>query len=101
MSGYVLTPEADEDLSGIWEYIAQDDIEAADRWDAKLRDAFKLLAGNPGLGHARKDLTDFPILFWPVGDYLILYRVRNKRLEVVAITQGARDIPSFLRERTE
>jgi plasmid stabilization system protein ParE len=101
MSGYVLTPEADEDLNGIWEYIAQDAIEAADRWDAKLRDAFKLFAENPGLGHARKDLTDFPVLFWPVGAYLILYRVRNKRLEVLAVTQGARDVPSFLRERTQ
>jgi antitoxin ParD1/3/4/toxin ParE1/3/4 len=101
MSNYVLTPEADEDRAGIWEYIAHDDIDAADRWDTKLRDAFEMLAKNPRLGHARKDLTDSPVLFWPVGAYLILYRVRKKRLEVVAITQGARDIPAFLRERNQ
>ena len=34
MSKYVLTPEADQDLAEIWEYVAQDDCEAADRWDA-------------------------------------------------------------------
>jgi plasmid stabilization system protein ParE len=34
MSTYILTPEADQDLDDIWEYIALDDIEAADRWDA-------------------------------------------------------------------
>jgi antitoxin ParD1/3/4/toxin ParE1/3/4 len=101
MSNYVLTPEADEDLAEIWEYIAQDDIEAADRWDAKLRDAFEMLARSPRLGHARKDLTDFPVLFWPVGEYLILYRVRKKQLEVFAVTQGSRDIPSFLRGRAQ
>jgi plasmid stabilization system protein ParE len=101
MSNYLLTAEADEDLAGIWEYIAQDSIEAADRWDAKLRDAFKLLARNPRLGHTRQDLTDISVLFWPVGAYLILYRVRKKRLEVVAVTQGARDIPFFLRERAQ
>ncbi len=99
MSKYLLTPEADEDLAEIWEYIAQDNIEAADRWDGKLRDAFEMLSRSPRLGHTRKDLTDLPVLFWPVGAYLILYRVRNKRLEIVAVTQGARDIPSFLRER--
>ena len=99
VSNYVLTAEADEDLAGIWEYIAQDNIEAADRLDAKLRDAFEMLAKNPRLGHARKDLTELPVLFWPVGAYLILFRVRNKRLEVVAVAHGARDIPPFLRGR--
>jgi plasmid stabilization system protein ParE len=99
VTNYVLTAEADEDLAGIWEYIAQDNIEAADRWDAKLRDAFALLARNPRQGHARKDLTDVPVLFWPVGAYLVIYRVGRKRLEIVAVTQGARDIPSFLRGR--
>ena len=92
---------ADEDLAEIWEYIAQDDIEAADRWDAKLRDAFGMLGKSPGLGHARTDLTNHSVLFWPVGAYLILYRVRNRRVEIIAVTQGARDIPSFLRERAQ
>lgn len=69
MSKYVLTQEADEDLVGIWEYIAQDNIEAADRWDSKLREAFGMLGDNPRVGHMRKDLTDLPVLFWPVGAY--------------------------------
>jgi plasmid stabilization system protein ParE len=99
MSNYVLTPEADQDLADIWEYIAQDDIDAADRWDVRLRDAFAMLARNPRLGHTRTDLTSLPVLFWPVGAYLILYRVKNKRPEILAVTQGARDIPSFLRRR--
>ena len=96
MSNYILTEEADEDLREIWDYIAQDDIEAADRWDAKLRDAFGMLARNPRAGHMRKDLTETPVLFWPVGAYLILYRIKNQRVEIAAVTQGARDIPSFL-----
>jgi plasmid stabilization system protein ParE len=32
--------------------------------------------------------------------YLILYRVQAERIEIVAVTQGARDIPAFLRKRT-
>lgn len=98
MKEYVLSTGAELDLNGIWEYIARDSLDAADRWIGKLFDAFDTLAQNPGMGHRRKDLTAYPILFWPVGEYLILYRTHNERIEIVAITQGARDIPSFLRQ---
>ncbi|MGD0520735.1 MAG: type II toxin-antitoxin system RelE/ParE family toxin [Terracidiphilus sp.] len=101
MKEYVLSTGAELDLDEIWEYIAQDNIDAADRWIGKLFDAFEALARNPGMGHKREDLTAYPILFWPVGAYLILYRVQSERIEIVAVTQGARDIPSFLRQRTQ
>jgi plasmid stabilization system protein ParE len=100
MSKYVLTAEADEDLDDIWEYIAPDSIDAADRWDTKLREAFAMLADNPRAGHKRKDLTEKPVLFSPVGKYLIIYRVLEDTIEIVAVTQGARDIPSYLRRRS-
>ena len=32
MSGYILTADTDFYLDEIWEYIAADDIDAADRW---------------------------------------------------------------------
>jgi plasmid stabilization system protein ParE len=100
MKGYVLSTGAELDLDEIWEYIANDSIQAADRWIDKLFDAFDKLARNPGMGHTREDLTTYPILFWPVGAYLILYRTQSERIEIVAVTQGARDIPSFLLHRT-
>ena len=99
MKEYVLSCGAEFDLDEIWEYIAQDNIEAADRWIGKLFDAFELLNRNPGAGHKRPDLTDYPVLFWPVGAYLILYRVKSERVEIIAVTQGARDVPRFLRQR--
>jgi plasmid stabilization system protein ParE len=99
MKEYVLSTEAELDLDDIWEYIAQDSIDAADRWIGKLFDAFDALAGTPGMGHKREDLTAYPVLFWPVGAYMIIYRAQSKTIEIVAVTQGARDIPSFLRRR--
>jgi plasmid stabilization system protein ParE len=96
---YVLSVGAELDLTEIWEFIAHDSIDAADRWISKLFDAFDAVALNPGIGHKREDLTQYPILFWPVGAYLILYRVQSKRVEIVALTQGARDIPRFLHQR--
>jgi antitoxin ParD1/3/4 len=74
MTGYVLSIDADLDLDEIWEYIAADNIDAADRWIDKLFGAFEALARTPGLGHKREDLTNHPVLFWPVGSYLIIYR---------------------------
>ena len=54
MSVYVLSSEALAELDEIWGYIARDDIEAADRWIAKLLDACELLARNPLAGHTRE-----------------------------------------------
>jgi plasmid stabilization system protein ParE len=100
MSRYVLSSEALAELDEIWVYIAQDDIEAADRWIAKLLEACEMLARNPLAGHIRKDLTERSILFWPVGKYLVIYRTLENAIEILAVTQGARDIPSYLRRRT-
>ena len=101
MIEYVLSAGAEHDLDEIWEYIAHDNIDAADRWIGKLFDAFDTLARNPGMGHKREDLTAYPVFFWPVAAYLVIYRIKSKRIEIVAVTQGARDIPSFLRRHFE
>jgi plasmid stabilization system protein ParE len=101
MSSYVLGSDADLDLDEIWDHIARDSIDAADRWIGKLFDAFEILGRTPGIGHRREDLTQYPVRFWPVGSYLIIYRAERSPIEIVAVTQGSRDIPTFLRLRME
>jgi plasmid stabilization system protein ParE len=99
VSNYVLGPDAELDLDDIWEYVARDNIDAADRWIGKLFDAFEALEKTPGMGHKREDLTAHPVLFWPVGAYLVIYRPERRPIEIVAVTQGSRDIPAFLHRR--
>ena len=99
MSDYILSHQARREIKEIWYFIAQDDLEAADRWTTKLVEAFRVLARNPHIGHERTDLTDRPVLFWPVGKYLIVYKLQNKRIRIIAVTQGSRDMPSYLRKR--
>ena len=99
MNEYVLSAGAELDLDEIWEYIAADNIDAADRWIGKLFDAFEALGHTPGMGHKRGDLTPYGVLFWPVGAYLIAYRADRRPIEIVAVTQGSRDIPGFLHRR--
>jgi len=96
---YVLSEDADRDLEGIWDYIAEDNIDAADQWIARLFDAFETIGGAPDIGHKREDLTAYPVLFWPVGAYLVIYRATSRPVEIVAVTQGARDVPAFLHDR--
>lgn len=63
MTEYVLSTSAELDLDEIWKYIAHANISAADRWIEKLFGAFDAIARNPGIGHTRQDLTDYPVLF--------------------------------------
>jgi plasmid stabilization system protein ParE len=103
MNDYDLSPTAREEIWEIWNFIARDDEEAADRWILRLVEAFDLLARNPRIGHARKDLTNEPLLFWSVENYLILYKPvanGNGNIEIVYVTEGSRDIPSYLRRRS-
>ena len=51
MRRFVLTPRAKKDLNDIWDYIANDNIEAADRVLDALEEAMLRLAKNPGAGH--------------------------------------------------
>ena len=101
MSGYTLGSLAGDDLLDLWEYIAAENREAADRLIDTLYQHFDRLAAFPRLGHPRPDLLpDHPaLLFWPAGAYLIIYRPDRQPIEIVAVTHGARDIPSFLRDQ--
>ena len=100
MRKYPVGIEASQDILDIWDYIANDNIDAADRFVKVLFEAFEKLGRMPRMGHRRKDLVeDRPLLFWPVGDYLVIYRAERLPIEIVAVTRSSRDIPSFLRRR--
>ncbi len=100
MSGYQLTPEAYQDLQDLAEYIAAENVEAAQRLMATLDTTFDHLAAFPRMGHSRPDLAGTrPVLFWPVGAYLVIYRPDLQPIEIVAVVHASRDIPRFLRSR--
>lgn len=100
--GYELHPAAYDDLDGIWEFIAEHNLDAADRVIADIRTAILNLVAVPGMGHRRDDLTGRPLLLWPVRDYLIAYAPNKQPLWVLAVLHGARNprvMAAILRER--
>jgi toxin ParE1/3/4 len=103
MSEFVLHPDAVKDLEEIWEYIAADNLDAADRVCEEIYDAIQSLVPFPYVGHNRPDLTSRPVRFQTVRDYVIAYAADEKPLAVIAILHGRRSprvIAAILRNRT-
>ena len=71
----------------------------ADRVESVIREKIVYLAGRPGGGHWRKDLTDEPVKFLSIYSYLIVYRPETSPLQVVAILHGRRDVEELLKDR--
>jgi plasmid stabilization system protein ParE len=92
---FLLSPEAARDIREIWSYIADDSLRAARRVRLRLLDACQGLAEHPLIGHSREDLTAKPVLFWPVGRYLIIYDPRPRPIEIVRVVHGARDVAAL------
>jgi toxin ParE1/3/4 len=99
--GFVLTPEARQDLIEIWSYIAEDSIDCADQLLARFYDAFTRLAQAPGMGHRREELADSQYRFWRVRSYVIAYRWDAIPLQVIAIVHGARQLEAFFQQRSQ
>jgi len=100
MSRYVLARSAQRDLVLIPDYYLEEaGYRVARRMLAELVAAFRFLAATPGAGHKREDLAGSrPVLFWPVRDYLIVYKPGGKPLQILAILHASRDIPTLLRQ---
>jgi toxin ParE1/3/4 len=99
MAGYELSPESLADLEEIWNFVAADQPAMADRVVDELFETFDRLASWPGAGHFRPDLTDAQVRFWPVRPYLIVYRERADKIQIVAILHGSRDVTAILEGR--
>lgn len=91
MSKFVLHPEAYADLNEIWEYIAADNLDAADRVLGEIHQSINSLVRLPHQGHSRPDLTSRPLRFQIVRDYVIAYVPDEKPLAVIAILHGRRN----------
>jgi plasmid stabilization system protein ParE len=100
--GFVLHPEAYSDLEEILEYIAADNLDAADRVREEIYDVIRSLLNFPYRGHIRPDFTSRPLRFQSLRDYLIAYAPDEKPLAIIAVLHGRRNprvISAILRGR--
>ena len=88
------TRQSTQDLDDIWDYIAQDNQDAADGFIDLLREKCQLLAETPEMGRERPEITD-GVRSFPVGNYQIFYQIRDGELVIVRVLSGYRDIPAL------
>jgi len=100
--GFVLHPEAANDITNIWEFIAEDNPVVAGRVREEILATIQNLVPFPRQGHKRPDLTSRPLRFQTVRKYLIAYAPDEKPLLVIAVIHGSRSprvMAAILRNR--
>ena len=96
MSQAIILPSAEADVAAIWEYIAQDSPESADRFvDGIYLTCNQTLAYNPRIGRTREELSP-GLRSFPYRDYAIFYRIAITGVEVVRVFHGRRDIEPLI-----
>ena len=91
----VWSPRAVEHLTHLRSYIARDNPKAANRVATALLNAVELLAELPNLGRPGR-VAGTRELVVPGTPYVIPYRIRGDRLEVIAVFHGRQKWPKLL-----
>ena len=96
--GHCRTPQTDSDLDDIWYYVAtkSGSIEIADRLSDSITDRFFLLANHPNIGRARDEDLRPGLRSFPVGEYVIIYRIQDEEVLILRVLRGSRNIQALL-----
>jgi toxin ParE1/3/4 len=91
--------EARNDLTDIWHYVATESSkpEIADRLIDFISERFQFLSKHPYGGRARDEVLS-GVRSFPVGQYVILYRVESPDVFILRVMHGRRDIDSALKQ---
>jgi toxin ParE1/3/4 len=96
--GHIRSPQARSDLQEIWRYVATDSgsLDVADRLIDSITDRFALLASFPNIGRARDVDLRSGLRTFPVGEYVIFYRIQKEDVVILRVLHGSRDIEGLL-----
>jgi toxin ParE1/3/4 len=92
--------EAKEDLQGIWDYLSQYSVTAADRIVETIAAAYLSLLDNPLRGRSREELLP-GLRSLVVEKYLVFYQIEGEVIIVARIIHGARDLEAIFRQPAE
>lgn len=88
------TPEAEQDRSDVWDYIAGDNPLAAVRMDELFSDAAAKLADFPHIGRTGKIPGTRELI--PHESYRLVYEVEGETLWILAVVHTARQWPPLV-----
>jgi len=93
MPTLIVSPLAEEDLEEIWSFVAERDVEAADRLIDEITGRFDHLLAYPEAGRARHELL-VNLRSLPVKRYVIFYQPTDDGVEIFRVLHGSRDVQS-------
>jgi len=95
--GHRRTLQADSDLDDIWYYVAtrSGSLDIADRFIDSITDRFFLLASHPNIGRARDEDLRAGLRSFPVGEYVIIYRLEDEDVLILRVLRGSRNIAAL------
>ena len=85
------TAEAIADLDALWNYIAENNPTAADRFVDELHQCFESLSKSPEIGELQPLLADGTYRRFSYRNYVIYYRPMDDGIVLVRVLHGARD----------
>ena len=89
----ILSRRAKEDLLETWEFIADHDEIAADRYIDHLRDRALELLHFPELGRARNEIVS-GLRSLLARNHLLFYRIERQEAQILRILHGRMDLPN-------
>ena len=95
-----VAPQAVSDLDDIWYFVATESgsVDIADRFVDNITARFVSLANHPYIGRQRDHDLRPGIRTFPVGDYIIAYRLEGDDVLVLRVLRGSRDIEGLFRD---
>jgi len=90
-----LTEQAEDDVLEIWEYIAADNVSAADRLVDRFTETYEKLARNPGMG-VKQEQYRSGLRCFPVGKYIVFYSIGDDDLIIYRVLHGSRRLEDLL-----
>jgi toxin ParE1/3/4 len=92
MPTFILSDEAEADIAGISEYIAERNVAAAIKMLCRIEEACQILAENPGLGESRNGFGVPGCRSFTVSRYVIFFRPNANGVDVARILDASRDL---------
>jgi toxin ParE1/3/4 len=94
---FELSAGAAANLKDIWNYIAERNPAAADKFMREFAKKFQLLANNPKIGRTHDEFI-LNLCSFPHKDYVIFYFPNENGIEIYRILHSARDVESLFED---
>lgn len=99
MKRLIISNSAQRDLRRIHDFIAKDNVLAADRWIDRLVESFNLVRSQPGIGRKR-DRVGPGFRSIAEGDYMIFFWQPSEDIvEIIRVIHGKRQLRRALKDK--